>query len=528
MKKRILLSIMVGVILVMTGCNFQELSQSGMSQNGQQGQMAESDESMTGAEHQSEAESVTGAEPPQYLDVSLDNHYDSNCGELLFMNARYHSLNLRTIEYPALTRAVNAFNAEYIARTQGYIDQIEQDALDMYEAVAEQFTGPFVYESEMFLKRADDEVLSMEEFIYSYEGGAHGVAFYDAHNIDVQTGEEIVLEDVIMDMNGLPDILAAKILAKYPEITYWAGTLEEVFGEYIAPASTEFKPEFTWTLGYDGVTFYFSTYEIGSYADGVQQVTVLYSEYPEIFNKNYFVNIDPNYVVMADRNCGGIDTDLNDDGITDYIMVTRNYNADTDYSESYNVTVNGNTFIQDTYCYDLDTFLVKSKDDNYLYVQRTVENDYQSVCVFQITENSVEYIGEFSGGMYSFTNSLDFDMTKRMDLLSTYTAIASCSMGPDGLPIESSGVYEVQNDISITSTVEITAELLDEEGNLTGSSYTFPVGTSFTFQRSDGTTYVDVLADDGQECRFYTSPEWPPTVNGMDAEESFEELWYAG
>ena len=176
----------------------------------------------------------------------------------------------------------------------------------------------------------------------------------------------------------------------------------------------------------------------------------------------------------------------------------------------------------------METYFVKSGDNHYLYVKRRIENDYESVCVFRVTENSVEYVDEFGGGFQSFTNSLDFEVTKRMDLLSTYSAVARCYVGDDGMPVEKGGVYEVINELTITSTVEIPAELVDESGNLTGEQFTFLPGTDFTLQRTDGATYVDVLSEDGKWCRFYTTPEWPQTVNGMDANSSFEMLWYAG
>ena len=75
--------------------------------------------------------------------------------------------------------------------------------------------------------------------------------------------------------------------------------------------------------------------------------------------------------------------------------------------------------------------------------------------------------------------------------------------------------------------------LLDEAGNLTGSTYTFPAGTEFTFIRTDCKTYEDAKTGDGRYCRLYI--DWPseeedeyyyyhPTVNGLDAETCFGPL----
>ena len=550
MKKRFLVVIILSIVLCMAGCNAQKVTQSVISENVQEEQQTEPNkddkqETVAGTEPQGESETSEkhnsetdtekthseekGAPNAVYLDVTFEEHWDSYYDDVFLMSGKYNSIDLQITDYPALTKAVNTFNAEYIAQTQGYVDKIKENALSDYkESSPDNWMGPYEFESEMILKRADDEVLAVEEQIYSYEGGIHGLSFYNTYNFDVQTGEWIALENVIIDMGSLPDILETEIIGKYPDLEPWKEPLADVFRDYISPVQEEYQPTFTWTLGYDGVTFYFSNYEIGSYAEGLQQITVCYSEYPQIFDDGYFKNVDDSYVMELDDLWSGTDTDLNGDGVTDFIFVTPNYDYEMDYIESYNVTVNGNTFTQESYGYGYKSYLVKAEDRNYIYVERMVENDYRLITVFEITPNSVEYMGETGGGIGCFTNPLNFEVEKRMDVLSTYTASADCYVGEDGMPIEKSGIYKVKSDISITSIAEIEAELVDEEGNLTGEGYCFPAGTDFKFMATDGETFADMLTSDGQRCRLYTENEWPVTVNGRNAEECFEMLWYAG
>lgn len=535
MKKKIFLCMILVMVWCMAGCSTQLEKEllGGMKSVVEQFETEQSEVEKSGTEpfreEQPEILQDVETEHVDYLEVTLEKSWDSYTGDIFFMYANYDSIFLETTAYPELKKTVDEFSKAHITETQRYINDIKGYAQSDYEDTgAEGFMGPYVYEAKMFVKRADDEVLAIEELVSSYTGGAHGYSYYVTNNFDVRTGEQISLEKVIIDQDSLPEILETEISEKYPDLAAWQGSLSTILGDYVARTDGEYQPEFTWTLGYDGVTFYFSNYEIGSYADGLQQVTVCYSEYPQIFEGSYFENVDEDYVIAYDNIWSGADTDLNDDGVTDYISVTRNYNGDMDFSESYDVTVNGNTFTQEIYCYDLDTYLVRSGECNYLYVQRTVENDYQSVCVFQITENSVEYMGEFSGGMVSFTNSSDFKIAKRMDLLSTFFALADCSVGSDGMPVEKDGIYKVQNEISIVSTTELTADLLDENGEFIGESSTFPSGTKFQFAVTDGNTFVDMITSDGQRCRLYVQDEWPPKVNGMNAEECFEALWYAG
>lgn len=465
----------------------------------------------------------------KYLDVTFDYFYDSYFDEVSMMYGRYNTIQLHTVEYPELTAAVNAYNEEHARASQGYLDDLEKWATEEYKEYGpEMFMGPYYSQEDMFLRRADSQVLSVLEQGHSYSGGAHGSSYFSSLNFDVQTGKEIELASVIKDVDSLPKALATEVKEKYPDLSFWTDDVEGLFREYITPSDPAYAPAFTWTLDYEGVTFYFSDYELGSYVDGTQQVTVSYSEYPGILEEKYFANIASDYVLPLPDSWRCSDVDLNGDGVTDYISVKRDYSGGIDFSESYDVTVNGNTYTQETYCYDLDVYLVKSAGSNYLYVQRTIENDYQSACVFAITENSVEYVGEFAGGFGSFTNSLDFEVMKRVDMLSTYFVKADCYVGENGMPEEIGGVYTINGEFVITSVVDISADLTDESGNLLGTSYIFPAGTSFQLMATDGATYVDVLAGDGQRCRFYTTPEWPQTVNGMDADSCFETLWYAG
>jgi len=115
--------------------------------------------------------------------------------------------------------------------------------------------------------------------------------------------------------------------------------------------------------------------------------------------------------------------------------------------------------------------------------------------------------------------------------------VADCHIGADGKPVLSTGAYTIEpredeQNYDYISLVEISAELVDEQGNLLGTTYTFPAGTEFTFIRTDGETYVDAKTGDGKYCRLYTEPaeecDYRPTVNGLDAETCFGNLGFAG
>lgn len=466
-----------------------------------------------------------------YLEVSFDYYYDSYFDGTSLMYGHFNTINLQTADYPLLTKAVEEYNTLHVIELQSYLDSIKDSAISEYkEYGAEGFMGPYSWEGDMSLRRADSKVLSVLEECSDYSGGAHGYSYFDCVNFNVQTGEEIALEDVVTDMDSLPKILERELTEKYPDTTFFTEPLSDALDDYINSDNPLYQEllKFTWTLDYDGVTFYFGSYDIASYSEGVQQVTVSYTEYPHILEEKYFKNIPSDYVLRLNDSWLTSDIDLDGDGVTDYIGTVRIYETDMYMSDAYNVTVNGNTFRQEKYCYKADTYLVKAGGKNYLYVQSVADNDWKSVDVYEITPISVEYISSFNGNVEGMINSSEFPLRIRLDMLSTYDAEGKSYVGEDGLPVAKSGVYTIGWGITITSTVDIPAELVDESGNLIGATYTFPAGTDFQLMTTDGETYVDVLAGDGQRCRFYTTSGWPVTVNGMDAESSFEMLFYAG
>ena len=541
MKKKFLLSAILISALCLCGCNTQITFGENTEQGSQNEQVSESqDDSVENSQDSSQDnDTVDVQQESQYLNVSVGKLHDSEIDQISLMYGNCCLFELDAPEYPALEEAVAQYNTETEQNWITSMNDLKSWAREDYDAaVAEgyEFYGPYVSEDEMYITRADDKALSAVTTNYWYSGGAHGMSGFSAVNFDTQTGRKLAIEDVIADTNALPNVLATEMLEQYPHLAttvqdMWSMSLEDYLASYLTPEEVDdITPEFTWTLGYEGVTFYFGAYEIGSYADGNQVVVLTYNEYPELFNKEYFTSVTQDYAVRIAPFWYGEEgfTDINSDGVMDVINVDGDYAAEFEMYSSLNVTVNGNTYRHEAYYYELTSYLVKANGNTYIYVERVGNSDFRTVSVFKITESSVEYVGDVDGGIVDLNNSADFGLTKRFDMLSTFWCIAKCYVGDDGMPVEKAGAYEIMGEGTITSTVEITAELVDENGNLLGESKAFPAGTIYDFERTDGMTYVDMLTNDGSRCRLYTTNQWPPTVNGMDAQNCFEMLGFAG
>ncbi len=540
MRKKVLLSAILVSALCLCGCNMQISFGDNTNQGSEAGQVSELQNDSVENSQDSSQDNVGDVteQASKYLDVSVDWRYDSDYDQVALMNGNCCLLELDAPEYPALEEAVAQYNSETESNWMTVMNDLKSWAREDYNsAVTEgyEFYGPYVSEDEMYITRADDKALSAVTNNYWYSGGAHGMSGYSAVNFDTQTGKKLEVEDVISNTAALPNALATEMLEQYPHLAtttqdMWSMSLEDYLASYLTPEEVnDITPEFTWTLGYEGVTFYFGAYEIGSYADGHQVVVLTYNEYPELFNAEYFTSVTQDYAVRIAPFWYGEEgfTDLNGDGILDMVSVGGNYSEEFEQYSSFDVTVNGNTYSHEAYFYELTSYLVKANGNTYVYVERLGDSDFRTVSVFKITESSVEYVGDADGSLIDFNNSADFGLTKRFDMLSTFWGIAKCYVGDDGMPVEKVNSYEIMGEGTIISTVEITAELVDENGNLLGESKTFPAGTEFAFRATDGMTYVDMQTGEGPWCRLYTTNQWPATVNGMDAENCFEMLYYA-
>ncbi len=526
MKKRGLLTAVILATVFLTGCN---VNVNFTPDEPASGTVSEVDsEEVRGAENGSEvtqnSENGNGVSVATTHSIQIDFEwvYESNDNPFLWA-VDYEYPVLDSEEYPELSQAVQDYRMAYVRNIEAARDELatmaEQDYSEWGE---EQWMGYYTISESMTVKRADATAVSIVEQGYFYQGGAHGSDGFGCFNVDTQTGNRIALDDVITDMNALSGVIATEMLELYPDITYFTPTLEETIEMYINPEIT-----LTWTLEYNGVTFYFGSYEIGTYADGRQQVTVLFSEYPTLFNTYYFNNVTDDYVIPASA-WGTLDVDLDADRDTDHITVIENYTNPEEGFSSFTIRVNGHEYTQDAYGWVLNPYYVRANGKSYLYVVAKTESDYAESFVYEITGNSIAYQGMFNGAVKYFTNSSDFCVMERMNMLSTMTGVARCYVGADGMPVNESGIYDVykSEEIILTSLKEITAEEVDVYGDLTGAFYTFPAGIQFTYLRTDGKIYVDMLASDGRQCRFYTSnTEWPPTVNGMDATECFETIY---
>ena len=402
---------------------------------------------------------------------------------------------------------------------------------------------PYVIQNQCYVRRADEAVVSFIYKDYSYEGGVHGGYVITSGNYDAKTGKALRLEDIVKDKDGLIDALKAELEKKYEEGTFF----EEMPETLASEVNGEDGLELTWVLDPQGVTFCFSPYEIGPYAAGTQYVTLPYDAYDNLFTDRF----RPEKAAACGLEFPDdeiLDLDVDQDGRPDRISVNCDYDEQGESITNYTVCVNDEEAeSSDSQTgapyFRMDSLVLLSDDGKaYLYLCGIGDSDYNTIDIYDLSSGKPVYVDSCDFARASFPAAgEDYDrcsavltdpdrmpLSARFDILSTYDGSKLFRLGQDGKPESLEPYYMIDGEIQLKSRKDIRLDQVDEKGNVTKKDVTVPSGSTFDLYRTDGKKILDARLKDGSLVRFIVEGTYPARIDGVDAEELFEKLYYAG
>ncbi len=189
-------------------------------------------------------------------------------------------------DYPELAGALTAIDEKVKAAYQENIYNFDDEAKE-FAAEQEKYGVDDAYFSwsETTLKYASPTLVSLLRLETAYLGGAHPNHWYVCNNLDAAAGKEIPLSDIISDQKGLNDLLKDKLNAAYPDGNFF--DLDESLNVYSLEGDGESEPVYDFTLDEKGITFYFGPYDLNSYADGTQEVTLSFEELGGVLKQEF-------------------------------------------------------------------------------------------------------------------------------------------------------------------------------------------------------------------------------------------------
>ena len=441
--------------------------------------------------------------------------------------------------YPLLAATLDRYGTSKVQTMTQELDQYVQWAREELSRYAEddQWSPEdffsYFYNGELMVCRADSQAVSIYQYWSSYAGGVHPYYYYDCLNYDAQTGQPLPLSAVITDFDALSHVLEDLLAEKYGDIFF---NLHEDL------AAMDWEST-AWVLMPDGIAFYFNPYDLSYFAAGAQTITLSPARYPDLFTSDYR-NTPEEWALQIPLD-EEFSYNYTSDGC-DTVCVIPNYNP-YDYIDSITVRWNGmQTTIPEVYCYNVTPMLMRSTDyGEYLYLDCLSDNDYHILFVVSPggsgpwlveTLSTVGFGYRFDPDTYctiqtAVTSPQSFYLTRRCQLLSSYTVTAEYHMGAQGIPVPYDPHFPIQLGFTLTTLQELTFPLVDETGQLTGQSVTLPVGSRLSFAYTDCETYVDLRLSDSRLCRVEVTKgafNWPLYIQGYEATDCFDGMMFAG
>ena len=450
-------------------------------------------------------------------------------------------------KYPKLAQVLKKLSEENKNTILKEYENLKTQAEDDLKGAEEggyQIYTPYSTESTYYVSRADDRVLSFEENGYAYLGGAHGTGYSFGCNYDTRTGEELRIQDVVTDVDTFAGLIEAKVYESGLTRDDLFLDEEETLKDYILKAAADHT--LNWEITNEGVTVWFNPYEISYYAAGMPSGSVSFAGHPEVFS-DYYAETARTYV-YAIEGLDVSDIDFDGDGKADELSVWASMDEYGTY-EALKVSMKGVETSKDIWAYSYDPYILHTTDGkNYLYVICGSDNDYRMLEVFDLNGSSAVYVGEVNNcglraqlldassylyGEELLTDPENFYLESRMEVLSTYSASRKYHVGADGMPVADEDFYQVDTSTyewreALTAKKDVPCVQVAEDGSVTADNAVIPAGTKLTLYRTDGSSLVDLKAGDTLYRIEVDHSEWPYTINGVEEEEYFDGIMYAG
>ena len=435
-------------------------------------------------------------------------------------------------EYPHLVDALNYVNRSFRGWSDKDMVDLTERAKTQAAQMGEDFTG-FESNNCVYVQRADSRVFSLLSQRILSDGQAMGPSYsYSGVNLDSTTGLQVTIDLVLTDMHALPQLLEEALVKKYADYP------DGAFGGMAEKLKSYTPRDYKWTIGYQGVTFYFDEQELLTPHHGGVSVTLWFQDHPDLFVEAY-TQCPKNGYASALPLGTDVEVDLKPgDGKTERLYIAIHED------KSLQIEVDQSHYLDEYFGYYMEAYLVTPDNQNfYLYIESHSDNDYSTIHIYSLKTGGVVPLTELNGLGFEgvelehaeygetyytrfFNDPTRYSLYTRSYLLSTVSSARFYHTDPKtGIPQPDTDYYTMDPSMPpLISKISLKVKMLP--GNTTK---TLPAGTKFYFLRTDNKTYVDMRLEDGRECRIHVvHRDWELFVNGVSEYECFEELMYAG
>ena len=479
------------------------------------------------------------------IDTSYDNVY-SDSDQRYLVGGYYPEIILGSYEngtfvkkdagYPELAKAVDTYNKK---TADDFKSEIESGKALAEEDPRFKETDNYGYsysvDMDASIERSDSNIFSVSESTYSFMGGPHGNTVITGFNVDPKTGEVLKISDVVTDKDAFIDAVDKQLHAEYPDIE--EGLVVDDLKTAISDmydGKDDINLQFYMT--HDALVTVFSAYDITAYAYGPEFVSLYYTDSADFLNEKY-LKTTKDYAAEI-----GLDAPFSfETGDGTKKSITVNYLepiGDAEYASEYNLnmSLDGKEYTEKLESiYGMRAYILEKDGNAYIYLDMNSDNDWHITQIYDVNGSEIKKVGDFTEEAFYDVKPVDpsdFIMSSRGGLLSTYGIFRHYKMDADGKPVPLTDAWWINNDFELTLNKPLKLSVMDElteDGSDNGTETELPEKTKLKLVRSDEDKWVDALTPDGKYARINVdTSDWPHTVNGIDIEEAFSGIIFAG
>lgn len=326
------------------------------------------------------------------LQKTLQSNYEWD-DDVLLVQSEHSYVTLRETDaekYPAMAETLSQLSAMQKRSMEDEFDNFCSSARE--ELSYGGTVDTYVSTLDVQVRRADSIAVSLLSDSYSDYGRIEEFRGMHGSNFDTKTGKELMLSDVITDMDKVPAIVEQELNSHM-----WAG---DFYSETTVADYFKDTPEdgISWTLDYNGVTFYFADGDLAEPGNGRQAATVSFAAHPELFNEKY-MTAPEGYMVGLPLDHSFF-VDLDGDKDLEELNCSGYFDPDMGMYSSFGIytDTDGHYNYEELCADDFDPYYVKTADGNHYIYLFCKENEgafgLGHLVVYDVTGGELAKIGE--------------------------------------------------------------------------------------------------------------------------------------
>lgn len=439
-------------------------------------------------------------------------------GDVPYFYLQYCDVSVEGDGFEKLKRNVENWSMEKTENLRGvhetFKDRAETEAKDK-----ENFYGYTLYQ-EISMARADERILSLLDDTHQYIGGEYSTFYREGINFDAQNGTKLELKDVLIDYESFLEDANNRIINE----------LEQAYGDELFEDYTETvnkmwqnvkEPE--WYLDATGIVIVLQECQVGPTAMGTPEIHLPYKEF-ERYIKTVYLPGAYDGVAHVEKN-EELFLELAHAGEPVPMMLEYEWE---DYLANCALWLGEQKVSISDFATLEDAYLVRTNGEVYCLVEMDMASDDYITYLYRLTNGVIEEAVQVGAAIDAGNiNSKEIVMEAWVYFLGTYGGLKTYRFAENhGFTTEDEEYILHNNEFVLTTTVDLPVILEGVESIL-------PSGSHIVLTATDDESYVKfIIQETGQtgklEVRREEGEYYKITINGMDEQECFEILPYAG